>query len=715
MNTDRYQIPQGSSVFNVKQAHNDFAEALSLCKFENLIRNPAMSEQYDAPPFNKVFAWESSLEIDLLDATTSAVNSSWTVPMPNIGNYIRQDITDRMTIGHTFSATVRMSTMGQVRVSMYGGASDISDTDGTNLHKTEVTVPNTDGTVVVIHFRGTTRANAVNSTTKFAAPIYFSFVTDDASNVLRVEEITLNKGKVHLSDVAAKSMLFDNMRYNDASGFWELTNDLEEWHRILKDDDHFVARVQEIANFNDLYLTDNDVIAGTNITIEKVNDGTNVTLTISSTASGGVGGDGDWTREDMLYQALLEHSDFNKIYFDRFKNGTTMSVVAGSATWNQSGTYWSMAPASVLQTPDILLADASSYGKFVVTWTTELGTATCTYSPNGGANWYPAYDGTFISPVPETSSLLLRFTTSGNCRLASYGVLYDNAGAIQQPAIFMRERVYWKYDTTDVYPGDLTAGEIITLPNGALYHADGKSLIVNAVPSPPMILGVNYAEVDRGDGFGDSILLLADCGGAQQVNNYGYFDFMEFYGQADVSQDNALIIANHIVDTTAAHGLDSTAVNEHLNDLLAHGLDSTYVWWHVTATSSNPHNVNPAMIGTLDTTQIQALISSGYGYDMTTTATHGYVKLPSGLVLQWGEGGSITGGITPVAFLKPFTVCFTVFTGESNAAGWGTNSPTFHGPTPPNTTGFTMYSMKLAGGVASLQPGLGFTWFAIGL
>lgn len=100
--------------------------------------------------------------------------------------------------------------------------------------------------------------------------------------------------------------------------------------------------------------------------------------------------------------------------------------------------------------------------------------------------------------------------------------------------------------------------------------------------------------------------------------------------------------------------------------------------------------------------------------------TNGHQRLPSGLLVQWGIGGSGAGGESVVTFPIAFpTQCFLVLVNEASANGWGTpiTSTTVHAQaTGASTTQVAVRSVSiLPDGTVSPQTGLGYVWFAIGV
>lgn len=87
----------------------------------------------------------------------------------------------------------------------------------------------------------------------------------------------------------------------------------------------------------------------------------------------------------------------------------------------------------------------------------------------------------------------------------------------------------------------------------------------------------------------------------------------------------------------------------------------------------------------------------------------------SGLIIQRGTGGSVTGEADEVILPIPFKHSFSVVATESNAIGWD-GGITVYGTdqTPGVLDRFLIYSARLVDGEPVYQGGLSYSWIAIG-
>lgn len=90
------------------------------------------------------------------------------------------------------------------------------------------------------------------------------------------------------------------------------------------------------------------------------------------------------------------------------------------------------------------------------------------------------------------------------------------------------------------------------------------------------------------------------------------------------------------------------------------------------------------------------------------TATGGYLKLPGGIIVQWGETASVASGATPtVTFPLAFpTACLQVLAGVRNNSAIGTGVTGHWGTDTYSTTGFRLNNRTVVAYV--------FNWIAIG-
>lgn len=117
--------------------------------------------------------------------------------------------------------------------------------------------------------------------------------------------------------------------------------------------------------------------------------------------------------------------------------------------------------------------------------------------------------------------------------------------------------------------------------------------------------------------------------------------------------------------------------------------------------------VAPSTSGNVLTSNGTTWQSSPLDFTGSFTA-NGYQKLPSGLIMQWGNGGALTENQTqtisyPIGFPSAVAVVMTTITGNTSASGDNGSVDIVS----RNSTSFTAKSTS--------QPNIsGFSWFAIG-
>lgn len=114
---------------------------------------------------------------------------------------------------------------------------------------------------------------------------------------------------------------------------------------------------------------------------------------------------------------------------------------------------------------------------------------------------------------------------------------------------------------------------------------------------------------------------------------------------------------------------------------------------------------NAETLAGTDTTRV--VTPAGLASFTKSLASNGYIKLPGGLILQWGSGVTSSGGTLAVTFPLAFpTACLQVFTTDQGIIS------TLHivGSDTGTTTGFNAYSVNAADAAAASN----FKWLAIG-
>lgn len=195
-------------------------------------------------------------------------------------------------------------------------------------------------------------------------------------------------------------------------------------------------------------------------------------------------------------------------------------------------------------------------------------------------------------------------------------------------------------------------------------------------------------------------------------------------------------ITNLTVDDSGVVIVDAAAGNVTINLWLANVLATSRVLFRRVDNTSNTVTINRAGADTFDEAgatsftllsrgDVREVVADGgatwrsvNGPNSALRANIGYQRLPSGLIIQWGSGTSVTGNndtvTLPIAFPNLF---HQAWVSEGNATGWGgTPNPTVHGVTLTAALGsFGASAVRLdSAGNVSYQTGISYRWLAIG-
>jgi len=100
------------------------------------------------------------------------------------------------------------------------------------------------------------------------------------------------------------------------------------------------------------------------------------------------------------------------------------------------------------------------------------------------------------------------------------------------------------------------------------------------------------------------------------------------------------------------------------------------------------------------------------------TNTSGYQKLPSGVIVQWGNATTVDGNTDTYSFPITFpNACRVVIANEASVSGWGPTNPqpTVYGTLILSASQFRVSGVRIqTSGVPIFEGGIGFSWIAIG-
>lgn len=536
--SDKYTVPENASIFNLKRAYNEFTAAVVDSSFSNLFKNP----DFKGLRNNDLYGWNPSLfsagTASLLDGPVVEDIQGRRVMTWDQGLWMEQvvelELDQIYTLVIVSDSTV--ATNGNFRTQFLYGTDDLTDLAGAPVTAEIFQSETVTDEVFIQRFK--TRSSAVDSTTLFNDDIKIGISSQVGvgTNQLILEKFYLIKGDIALYGTQDNEFL-RSIRFADSTdgGAWEATVDGTNWTPFLVDDAAFAARVAEIAQAQNVDLIHQDnIIAGAGMTITPgvAGDGTTPTLTFES-GGGGAGG-GDWTREDVTYQSILEHSDYSYSYYDTFVDAGTVTLNGGA---NHSGVTDDFGTGKVqlsntdsFETPDLIKDGTGNHSSFFFNIVTDINLDIDYATANDGTTWgaWTPFDPALIVYTPATfNNLKVRVTaTSPFGNVYSFGVFYGTDVASAGNIVGFREPY--------VVPADATSGTDVEIPNDRWYHRDGVSLNVR-YNRATLIPEVDYTEKNVGfEEKSNTVTFLIE------LEQDAKIEFEEIYGYVDISSDNAI-------------------------------------------------------------------------------------------------------------------------------------------------------------------------------
>jgi len=587
---DRYNTPQEATIFNFKNIYNKLIEDLSFVNNQNLLTNPNFREEREG----EIFTWSNNNQLEYIGDYDEDKNSRflrWLEPASPItpdGLFWQTINQYKLEVNTDYTFIIEMekdiaTLENEISIDILGGADDLfasiysEQIDNTLIrHFVEL-----DREIHIVRFK--TRENSA-LTGRFNSDIMIALrhhnITGAGNPWFRINNIALVQG----------NLAFLNPEYNELNGkvrfhdhetdeserYWEISVDNEvTWERLMTDNQYLEDRIEELIEAHMLSaVRQSNIIAGSNIDIDygSIDDGEGhiiPTLTISSTAVGGTsgGGTGDWTREDMIYQALLEQSDFSYASYNTLMEEQNVTFTGGAyydGSEDDTGSGKVIGYTSdTFIIDDLVTEKGVDHFSFYVHAETNLGVdarevVDLEYDASTDGviwtGWTACGLKEYITTNDVFKYLKLRFTFkgAGQRNITSYGLMY---GYDQLSGNASNGFV----EVHQVTAVDEAATEAtIALPNGRWYHKDGKSLEV-FYDGNRLLEGVDYVEVNAG--FPDksnAVTFLVD------LVEDKYIVFKEIYGKTSTTslastQPWMSISANYSANTFNKILVDTTS------------------------------------------------------------------------------------------------------------------------------------------------------------
>lgn len=230
------------------------------------------------------------------------------------------------------------------------------------------------------------------------------------------------------------------------------------------------------------------------------------------------GGAGEVLFEDLFYTSLLNSKPFESCFYDKFLEYDLTSV-QGTLTFDRKNHKYIIAETAttpvILETGDVIDGTDTYYRFYIHVEGTTI--PTIEYTTDSGTTWTSCNADEIVLVKDGFTKLGFRFTFTSDGDFESFGVLYNYGFAsISNTRMF----------ETWVADQNYTAPTTVTLPNGATYTTDGKSLEIY-LNRFRLIPNIDYIEIDN-----RSVQFNVD------LNQNDVVVFIEQYGYMDTSVQN---------------------------------------------------------------------------------------------------------------------------------------------------------------------------------
>jgi len=543
---NHYNILENSSIFNFKNSYKRFVADLGLQEFHNKIINPHFSSMREGLVF-----WWNAQNVDLNTPTAIDIdNEIVTYQFSNVCS-IKQGLELKNDKEYVAILEVDVDLEDpELKFSVFS-AGDNFVANSVITNNVEVTIQSG---VNVLRFK----TGLLGDLSDVVLRVY-----KDSATTLQVsfKNIVLTQGTIALL-AAEYNELGQLIRWNNTGNYWEISIDNSNtWERIWTEGYDFTARITALIFAGTEHLIHQDNImggTGIEITPDVLPDGVTPMITISTDIDNlDFLGKGDWTKEDVTYQALLEDSDFKNVTYNSLMKQE--NVVLNGCTYTETedstgyGRIHGLAGNSFDISDLIINNDDMHYTfYFYMHVFNNIDDITIEYEySQDDVTWFGPFNCGLKEIVHVSAGfkfLKIKVTFGGlnETNVYSYGLLYGvDDFSIQDDNNFLE-----KYTV----PADTTVPTTITVPNGKWYHKNFKSLNVfkNGLK---LVVDDNYEEVEVGHTYRSNQVSMLD--------NLTAGDIIEFqeYFSFDLTNTNFTRELNDLDDVDIDYTLDEPPVD----------------------------------------------------------------------------------------------------------------------------------------------------------
>lgn len=674
---ETFQIPEKSSLYNIKAVYNQLVAQLGDGGLDNLLTNPEMNQiMRDSASVQSLGGWESNFGALAKPFGMSA------------DDWFRQDLT-RLSATETYTVVLDIKNPADITLEVLSStSSSVVDFYDNTADPSKTIVPALDDLSQPIR-----QQVALTFTTGPYDPSDPPMlkVTAVTGQTLTPYNAVVIKGTFAFNASTEKSIFSEMVRYADdgTAGYYEVSADGTNYHRLFTSEPVNLSNVVDILSA-DIYTKEQmdtsflrkDIAdsasalitfleglkAGGDVNLESAAklllDGGEIVANAAQTSGvptnffsvtvkrgdqpdvgiryneaidrwqfthdgldwkilgeGGAGGGGASSFDSELeyFAEILDRSGYRWGYYDLFNEfDLSDSVKHTNVAWNPDNTFYyvdgTTAGPWVITSRNVMPTDQTGeFSSFFVHALTNQ-------ADNTGLSIYYTLDGTGIEPPANDSTSWIATSqnelvnTVGNIDTIYFKFEFDST-AVEFHGFGMYYGV-WEYrfsTETRLRQYDTIVGAHVAPYQTTVPNAGAYSFGQEALE-----LYRDKARAIPGIDYNEidenTVEWLIDFTGGEEIEYY------EKYGYVDFSADNLLLINAHVADTTA-HGDPLGALAAHIADATAHE-------------------------GIFD-----------------NTGTTGYQLLPSGLIIQWGQ---YTGGAHAPTITLPLTYPNQVFSVVSN-------------------------------------------------